>query len=553
MSVDLLRRALLTRRAFVTGVAAGGATVASPDRPRDDKQDIAAAERLLGLSFTDVEREQATGRANNQRRDYEALREVDVARGTAPALRFDMLPAAADPPDTREGIRYLPLTELPTIESDEDLAFATVDQLAALLRERRVTSRQLTELSITRLKKYDPVLHCVITLLEEQALATADHADAEIARGEWRGPLHGIPFGAKDLLSWPGAPTTFGAAPFKDQVLDLEATVLSRLHDAGAVLVAKMTLGALAMGDRWFGGRTRNPWKPSQGSSGSSAGSASAVAAGLLPFALGSETLGSIVSPCTRCGATGLRPTFGTVSRHGAMPLSWTMDKLGPIARSAADCALVFDAIRGPDGRDPDVIAAPFPWQRKRDISDLRIGFIESDDWERPRERAFLDNLRGSGAALSPMQLPDFPYRAMLIVLHAEAAAAFDDLTRRGGLRELVAQGNNDWPNSLRSARFIPAVEYLRAMRIRTRVIEETAEVMANYDVFISRPFGNRALTCTNLTGHPCCVLPLGALDDGRPTSITVCGKLYGEADVLAVAEHWQGDTDWHRRRPPLE
>lgn len=553
MHVDLLRRAVLTRRAFLGGAAATG--VAAVAGRAGDAEDMAAAERLLGLSFTAEERAQAGERLAEQRADYSRLRAVSLDLGVPPALRFDPRPPGTSWPAPGEGAagaRFAPLADLPRLSTDDDLAFASVHELASLLRAGKTTSAQLTALALARLKAHDPVLRCVVTLLEEQARAAAARADAEIAEGKWRGPLHGIPFGAKDLLAWPGAPTTFGAEPFREQVLEVEATALAKLRDAGAVLVAKLSLGALAMGDVWFGGRTRNPWNPEQGSSGSSAGSAAAVAAGLVPFALGSETYGSIVSPCSRCGATGLRPTFGTVSRFGAMPLSWSMDKLGPIARTAADCALVFDAIRGPDGRDPDAVAAPFAWQRGADVRGLRIGHLEGNgggDRGRAATGAVLECLERAGAAVRAVRLPDLPARSLLLILFAEAATVFDDLAREGGLRALGAQGPGDWPNLLRSARFVSAVEYLRALRVRTALIERTHEALADVDVVVAPPSGN-ALAVTNLTGHPCCVLPAGARDDGTPRAATVLGRLWREADVLAVAEHWQRQTDWHRRRP---
>lgn len=553
MTFDLLRRALVTRRAFVSGAATGSLTALPTWRTADDTDDLAAAERLLDLEFRDDERELAAPRVAGHREDLARLRAEEVLRDTAPALRFDPRPPGSATPTGQRAALPEPGAAPATPASDEDLAFASVHDLAALLRSGAVTSRQLTELALQRLENHDPKLLCVVNLTREHALAAADRADREIARGEWRGPLHGIPYGAKDLLAHPGTPTTFGAAPFRDQVLDEEATVLARLREAGAVLVAKLSLGALAMGDVWFGGKTRNPWNTEQGSSGSSAGSAAAVAAGLVPFAIGSETYGSIVSPCSRCGVTGLRPTFGRVSRHGAMPLSWTMDKLGPIARTAADCALVLHAIHGRDGLDHDAVDAPFDWSRGRDISGLRIGILEDEAWERPQERTFLDALRATGAEISELQLPDAPYRSLLIILFCEAATAFDDLTRSGGLRELTSQGPRDWPNTMRSARFIPAVEYLRAMRIRSKLIADTAVALDGVDVLVSPSFGNRALACTNLTGHPCCVVPLGAREDGSPTTITIHGKLWGEAEALAVAEHWQTHTDWHLRRPPLD
>jgi Asp-tRNA(Asn)/Glu-tRNA(Gln) amidotransferase A subunit family amidase len=551
MTRDLLRRALHDRRAFLAAFTAGaGAAVIRPAARRDDPDDLEAAARLLGLEFDEAERKLAAGRLAMQRRAFAQLREHELARATPPALRFSPQPIGVPPPGERGlAVAWAPLPDVPKIESDDDLAFATVEELATLLRAGKTTATALTKLSLARLKAHDDKLLCVVTLLEDSALAAATKADAEIAAGNWRGPLHGIPFGAKDLFAAPGAPTTFGAEPFRDQVLDVEATVLARLREAGAILVAKLSLGALAMGDVWFKGMTRNPWKPEQGSSGSSAGSAAAVAAGLVPFALGTETLGSIVSPCSRCGVTGLRPTFGAISRHGAMPLSWSMDKIGPIARSAADCALVFDAIRGADGHDPEAHDAPFPWQRARPLEGLRIGLVGGLDG--PREKAVLDALSAAGAKLQPLELPPYPYQAMLLVLYVEAAAAFDELTRNGGLAQLSAQEEGSWPNTFRSARVIPGVEYVRAQRLRTALIEDMAKVMADVDVFVAPPFGGPTLVCTNLTGHPAVVVPHGARDDGTRTTITFVAGCHQEHLALAVAEHWQRTTAWHRDRPP--
>jgi Asp-tRNA(Asn)/Glu-tRNA(Gln) amidotransferase A subunit family amidase len=469
------------------------------------------------------------------------------------------------------------------------LAYLPVTALGELLRARQgVTAKQLTHLALDRIRRYDPTLKCVITLTEERALARARAADDELAHGRDRGPLHGIPWGAKDLLAARGYPTTWGAGPYRDQVLDDDAEVVRRLDAAGAVLVAKLTLGELAQGDVWFGRgptdatgdeaktrggqRTRNPWKPDQGSSGSSAGPASAVAAGLVPFAVGSETLGSISSPSTRCGVTGLRPTFGRVPRTGAMALSWSMDKLGPIARSAEDCALVLDAIRGPDGRDAACADMPYAWRPDRPLGELRVGYVRAafdlpaaDPGDPKRvlhptkafDDAALAVLRDQlGLRLTPVELPEAPYDAMRLILTAEAAAAFDGLTRSRRDRELVQQGKFDWPNTFRTARFIPAVDYVNANRHRTLAVRRWEALFSGpnaVDVIVTPTFaaGLNQLVATNLTGHPAVIVPHGFRDDGTPVSITFCGRLFGEADVLRVAAAYQGATNFHTRRPP--
>ncbi|MBM3297359.1 MAG: amidase, partial [Candidatus Aminicenantes bacterium] len=433
-----------------------------------------------------------------------------------------------------------------------------VTKLAALLRARKITSTELTQLYLDRLKTYGPRLECVITLTEELALEQARRADAEISAGRYRGPLHGIPWGAKDLLSTKGIRTTWGAVPYKDRVFDEDATVVKKLEEAGAVLVAKLTLGELAWGDVWYNGRTRNPWNLEEGSSGSSAGPAAAVAAGLVGFALGSETWGSIVSPSTRCGTTGLRPTFGLVSRTGAMALSWSMDKIGPICRSAEDCALVFDAIRGPDGRDPTVTDRPFPWNPSQKLGSLRVGYYreafeklkESKDKE--NALAVLEILRGLGLEPVPVEMPRLPIEPLAIILNAEAAAAFDELTRGNGDDLLVRQVEEAWPNVFRQSRFIPAVEYIQANRIRTLLMTDLAHKLKDVDVFVTPSYGGNVLLLTNLTGHPAVVAPNGFNEKGTPTSISFIGNLCREAETLLLAKAYQEATDFHLRRPPL-
>jgi Asp-tRNA(Asn)/Glu-tRNA(Gln) amidotransferase A subunit family amidase len=474
-------------------------------------------------------------------------------------------------------------TRSSTVGRDLDsLAFLPVTQLSRLVESRRVSSLQLTQMYLSRLKRYDPVLKCVITLTEERALKKAREADSEIARGHYRGPLHGIPWGAKDLLAAKGYKTTWGAGPYRDQVIDEDATVVQRLDEAGAVLVAKLSLGELAQGDVWFGNgptdagkdeptrtgvRTRNPWKLDQGSSGSSAGPASATAAGLVGFAIGSETLGSISSPSTRCGVTGLRPTFGRVPRTGAMALSWTMDKLGPLCRSAEDCALVLDAIQGPDGRDRSVIPASFNWNVNLDPRKLRIGYIKSafdlpvNDPKDPKrvvhstkkfDDAALAVFDRLGIRLIPVELPDLPYSAASLMLTVEAGAAFDELTRSDRDRELVQQGRFDWANAFRTIRFVPGVDYVNASRLRSLAIQQWAEMMKNFDVIVTPTGAPNQLTATNLTGHPAVILPNGFRDDGTPVSLTFLGGLFEEAKLLAVANAYQHATGFHLVHPSL-
>ncbi|HEX6938872.1 MAG TPA: amidase family protein [Longimicrobiales bacterium] len=527
------------------------------------KEMIAQAERIAGLEFTDAQREEMVRGLNRKLEAYEALRTVEVPNSVVPAIRFDPVVPGVRPPAEVKAGRRARRSEPGRVERPanlEEVAFWPVTKLAELVRTRQVTSVELTEMFLDRLERYGPTLECVVTLTTERALAQARRADEEIAAGRYRGPLHGIPWGAKDLLAVKGYPTTWGAEPYVDQVIDEDATVVRRLDEAGAVLVAKLTLGALAMGDVWFGGKTRNPWNLEQGSSGSSAGSAAATVAGLVGFSIGTETLGSIVSPSTRCGATGLRPTFGRVSRHGAMALSWTMDKIGPICRSVEDCALVFEAIHGPDGLDPTLREAPFVWDAALPLSELRIGYFasgfdEEGEDERDREwrrldRQVLDVLRSLGAELIPFELPhDMPVNALRIILDAESAAAFDDLTRSG--RDALMDERSRWPEIFREARFIPAVEYIQANRIRSLIMAAMDEAMRALDVFVTPSYAGSVLLTTNLTGHPTVVAPNGFTSDGTPVSISFIGNLWGEAEALAVAKAYQDATDHHLRVPP--
>jgi Asp-tRNA(Asn)/Glu-tRNA(Gln) amidotransferase A subunit family amidase len=523
------------------------------------KEMLADAEAVAGLEFTDGERDLMLAGLNENLEAYEEMRAVSIPNDVHPALLFDPVIPSHTPAVERRAHRR---TRRPSVTRPENLeraAFWSLTELGELLRSRQVSSVELTTMYLERMKRYAAKLECAITLTEDLALRQARRADAEMARGRYRGPLHGVPWGAKDLLAEEEYRTTWGAAPFENQVIAYDATVVDRLEEAGAVLIAKLTLGALAWGDVWYGGKTRNPWNPEQGSSGSSAGSASATVAGLVGFGIGSETLGSIVSPSTRCGATGLRPTFGRVSRWGAMALSWSMDKLGPICRSAEDCALVFAAIHGADGKDPTARTLPFDWDPQVPLASLRIGYYRSA-FERPPEdyrlrdydRAALGVIRSLGVDPIPVELPDrFPVDALRIILNAEAAAAFDELTRSNRDDALVRQVARAWPNVFRRSRLIPAVEYIQANRIRTMLMGAMQAVMEGVDVFVTPSYGGSVLLTTNLTGHPAVTVPSGFRDDGTPVSISFIGKLYGEADLLAVARAYQQATGFHLERPP--
>jgi Asp-tRNA(Asn)/Glu-tRNA(Gln) amidotransferase A subunit family amidase len=558
-------------RSIVVAIAVvtAGIVAAAPSS-KIGKRVLARAAGVIGLEFTGDEREMMAQGMEDLRKDYQKIREIPLDNGVPPAILFNSVPPGHAVEIRTHAPKRSDVT-LPPVPADlEELAFLPVTHLSEMIRQRKVTSTQLTKMYLERLKRLGPKLECVVTLTEDLALEQAARADREIASGRHRGPLHGIPWGAKDLLSVKGYPTTWGAAPYKDQVIDRDATVVERLEEAGAVLVAKLTLGALAYGDVWFGGKTRNPWNLEQGSSGSSAGPAAATAAGLVGFSIGSETWGSIVSPSTRCGTTGLRPTFGRVSRQGAMALSWSMDKLGPICRTVEDCALVLDAIRGPDGQDLTVTGLPFVWNADLDIGGLRVGYAKAlfeapidedeedeDAVERRKEwrkfdLAALEALRGLGVDLIPVELPDLPVESLALILTAEAAAAFDDLTRSGKDDLLVGQDEYAWPNLFRQARFIPAVEYIQANRIRTLAMEQMAEMMEAVDLYVAPSYGGNNLLLTNLTGHPAVVLPSGFREDGTPVSITFTGRLYGEAEVLAIARAYQEATGFHLEHPAL-
>ncbi|PYT50977.1 MAG: amidase [Acidobacteria bacterium] len=577
------------------------------------KEMIENAAAIADVPIADDCKEMMLENLNDQAKGYEEIYKLHIPNSVEPALIFSPVVSGTKYETEKWPMKMsaAPKTWSRSVPKNlDDLAFASVRELAELVRTKKVSSIALTEMYLGRLKKNDPALKFVVTLTEERARAQAKKADEEIAAGKYRGPLHGLPWGAKDLLSTKGYRTTWGAGGFETQIFDEDATVVKRLDKAGAVLVAKLTLGALAQGDVWFGGVTRNPWNTNQGSSGSSAGPASATAAGCVAFSIGSETLGSISSPSTRCGCTGLRPSFGLVPRTGAMALSWSMDKLGPICRTVEDCALVLHAIYGPDGSDRTVQPAAFNWDANLDWRKLRVGYLKADFEKKPDEQqetakeepaatpeelkkgeerkkrreaararaeydkkyneAALAKLKEMGMKLVPVKMPKFPYDAMVAMLTAEAAAAFDDLTRSGKDKLLTAQKDFDWPNSFRSARFIPAVEYIQAARARRMAMDAVAKVFEEFDVIVA-PTSSQQLVITNLTGQPAVILPNGfrgsdapksSFEDpgdfrnsggpGTPVSLTFLGGLYREAELLAFARAYQEATGFHVQHPKL-
>jgi Asp-tRNA(Asn)/Glu-tRNA(Gln) amidotransferase A subunit family amidase len=548
------------------GASAQGRGGQAQQPMRITKEQVSAALVLLSLEFQDAEIDMMLRRANQALGTYEALRKVDVPYGTEPAFAFhpglpDRVPVAAKGP-----VRLtttIGRSKAGAPKDLEELAFYQVTQLAPLVRSRAVTSTALTKMYIERMKRYSPKLLCLVTLTEDLAMERAAEADKEIRAGHYKGPLHGIPFGVKDLFDTKGILTTWGAEPFQNRIPDADATVVERLQKAGAVLMAKLSMGALAQGDLWFQGRTKNPWNLEQGSSGSSAGSASSTAAGLVGFALGTETLGSIVSPSGQCGTAGLRPTYGRVSRYGAMALSWTMDKIGPICRGVEDCAIVLHTVYGPDGRDRTVAADPFRWEPRKPLRSMRIGVLQSafDRMQGTNKDIYtqaLADLKKAGVEMKPVEYEE-DLTQVRFLLEAEGAAAFDDITRDGQVRNLKGQGAGDWPNTFRSSRLIPAVEYIRAQRARTLLVKKFEAFMADWDAIVIPP--NALLTTTNLTGNPQVVLKCGfadaTLQDGTtkikaPRNIGFLGRIYDEASPLRVALAYEQATQWHKQNPPM-
>lgn len=560
----------MTVRSFLIGTFLGalGATtyfiVSSPSPFSSSWLDQTDA--LVDIEFTKEERDQMSGDIAEYPDVFESLRNTPIANEVAPAFVFNPIPVGEKAPNRTTPYPSVSLPEPSTGEyslspEDSRLAFMSLNQLQTLMERGALTSVELTTYVLKRLELYGKTLESVTQLLDQRALSQAQKMDQERARGQVRGPLHGIPWGAKDLLAVENTRTTWGATPYQDQVIDETATVVKKLDDAGAVLVAKLTLGALAYGDIWYGGKTRNPWDLEQGSSGSSAGSAASTSAGLVPFAIGTETLGSIVSPSVRTGSSGLRPTFGRVSRHGAMALSWTMDKIGPITRSMEDAALVFDAIHGADLLDPTTFDAPFEYNRRNSLDGLTIGipstFLqESYSPETWRDSLFMETIKVAQEAGATLVSFDFehnlPLEGMFSLLTVEAAAAFDELTRSGEDDLMVWQEPQAWPNGFRAARFFPAVEWIQLNRIRSMLIQTIHEQIQKVDMILAPPFWNQNLLITNLTGHPSVVLPHGFSPDGKPTGVTLIGHLFDEQRILEAGHVIEQELGVNRQHPPI-
>lgn len=520
------------------------------------KESIQHAERIIALEFTDAERDSMQSDLIEQLEFYKVIHNFKLENSIPPAIDFNPIPIDFKTNLEQKDLVYSDYSKTKLPENKEQLAFYSIGQLAELIRTKQISSTELTKFFLERLKKHGPKLECVITLTEELAFQQAAKADEEIKNGDYKGMLHGIPYGAKDLLSVKGYKTTWGATPYKDQIIEEDATVIKKLEEAGAVLVAKLTMGALAWGDVWFGGKTKNPWDISKGSSGSSAGPASATSAGLVPFAIGTETWGSIVSPSTVCGVSGLRPTYGRVSRTGAMALSWSMDKIGPICRNAEDLAIVFKAIYSKDGIDRTIMNFPFNYNHNIDLKKLKIGYLKNDfsqDYPfHKNDSLTLETLKKLGVNLIPIELPQLPINELSFILSAEAAAAFDELTRTDKDDLLVRQTKNAWPNVFRAARFIPAVEYINANRIRYMIIQKMKDIFDQVDLYLAPSWEGDNLLLTNLTGHPCVVIPNGFSEEGTPTSISFIGNLFDEGKIIAAAKAFQDATNFHLKHPKL-
>ncbi len=612
---DRMRPRGVRRRRFLAAIpAAVAGSFAAPALARQQAQPssrvepatLDCAEKIFGVDFTEAEEQAAAAGVGRNLSSFEQLREMNIPLDTEPAITFHPYLPGKKPhgpatPGAKIKITLTPPAARPS--SIEDLAFLPMTSLAPLIQRREVSSTELTKMYLARLKKYGPKLNCVVTVTEDLALAQAAQADREIRAGKYKGPLHGIPWGAKDLFATKGIPTTWGAGPFQNQVFDYDSTVVERLTAAGAVLVAKLSMGALAQGDNWFRGRTNNPWNLERGSSGSSAGPGAATAGGLVAFGIGTETRGSIISPSAENGVTGLRPTYGRVSRFGAMALSWTMDKIGPMCRSVEDCAVVLNAIYGPDGRDETTADAAFAWNPDVPLSKLRIGYVKNEfdppppgsgregrggapagapggataapggaagggtagrgrggltpeEQQRQREARLkvfndvLDVYRKAGVNPEPIEIPSnitSIANTIAFILTTEGAAAFDDLTRS---KDINDPSLGAWPNAFRTHRFVPAVEYIRAQRARTLLIREMEKFMSQYDAFLS-PTNSSTLGVTNLTGHPAVSLKAGFIDN-RPIELMVTGRLYDEATILRVALAYERGTDWHTKNPTL-
>ncbi len=521
-------------------------------------KDEMAAEKMYGLNFTDAKRDSILSGLANNLKTYQFIHDKNIPNNIPMPLWFDpVLPGMTNILGKKQqSVQFKIPANIELPKNINELAFYSLPELASLIKYKKISSVKLTEFFIDRLKKYGPTLHCVVELTDSIAMREAKQADDNLAKGIYKSPLQGIPYGIKDLFAVHGTHTTWGTPPYKHQVINETSFVAQQLENAGAVLVAKLSLGELAMDDVWFGGQTRNPWDINKGSGGSSAGSAAATASGLVPFAIGTETYGSIVDPSMRCGVTGLRPTFGSISRTGAMALAWSSDKIGVLARSAEDAAIVFNYIHGTDGKDASARNEPFNYTGKIDVSRLKIAYAKNYIDSLPAnstEKNTLSILKKMGAKVIGVDFPDTLHgdAILSLIVDAESAAAFDPLTRSNQDDEMVQQNKDRWPNTFRTARFIPAVEYINACRLRYDVMQKADPFIQQYDIIIAPPETGDQLAITNLTGHPSVTLPNGFNADGTPASITFIGKLFDEETLLAFAKAYQEETKFNLQHPP--
>lgn len=566
-----LPEVILRRRAFLswcTGLGVGGtlfpgALWAQTNQGQGEITEnmIRDAARLAGLEFTDSNIAQMLEGVRTNLSIFADIRGLDIDQSVPPPLYFNPVVPGQQLAGGQSTFASSTRPQVRRPENLQDMAFWPLADIAQMVKSQQVTSVELTQMFLSRIERFDPLLRSVITLTEELAMRQATRADTEIAAGRYRGPLHGIPWGAKDLLAARGYRTTWGFAAYRDQVIDMDATVVQRLARAGAVLIAKLSSGEIARGDSWLGIQTRNPWKTDEGSGGSSAGPAAATAAGLVAFSIGTDTTGSILGPSRTCGITGLRPTFGRVSRHGVMPVCWSLDKVGPMCRTAEDCALVFNEIFGPDGEDLAVVDRPFSWNGDAGPENLRVGYVrsaferEADADERAslsNDHATLEALRELGIELTGFEVPEHADMDVLQMLLVDEAAAFDELVQNGKI-DLFRQDIEETEDMLmRIARLYPAVEYLQTNRRRMLLMRNMANAFGEIDVLVTPFSGSPMQSATSMTGHPAVAVQNGFDRNGKPTGIQFIGKLYGESQALKVAQAYQDATDFHQKHPPL-
>jgi Asp-tRNA(Asn)/Glu-tRNA(Gln) amidotransferase A subunit family amidase len=522
-----------------------------------DTSHIAGAEKMYDVRFNGAQKDSMLNGLEDNLGSFRYLHQNSLPNNSPYTLFFDPVLPGMHFDKKQIPLKWNIPANVSLPANKTELAFYSIPQLASLLKNKKISSVALTKFFIERLKKFGDTLHCVIAVTEDIAMKQAANADANFAKGIYKSPLQGIPYGIKDLFSVKGTKTTWGAPPYKDQQFEGTAFVAQQLENAGAVLIAKLSLGELAMDDVWFGGKTRNPWNISTGSGGSSAGSGSATAAGLVVFAIGTETFGSIVDPSTKCGVTGLRPTFGSVARTGGMTLAWSSDKIGPLCKSAEDAAIVFAYIHGSDGVDVSARDMPFNYSGKIDVQNLKVGYVQNYIDTLPAnspEKQTLATLRKLGVNVVPFEFPHHLHASSLLgmIITVEGAAAFDELTRSKKDDQLVQQNKDRWPNVFRTARFVPAVEYVNACRMRYMIMQKMDSIFKQYDIIIAPPEIGDQMGATNMSGNPSITIPVGFSKDGMPVCISFIGRLFDEGRLVALAKIFQDDTDFNKQHPAM-